>query len=137
MIVAITGGTGFIGKKLVSYHLARGDAGRVRSRRPPAKFGFPAAVRHWQGDLAGSVDIRPFVDGADVLYHCAGEVRNTGLMERVHVEGTLKLIDAAAGRIGRWVQLSSVGAYGKQRGGVVMEESVMTRCGTYEVTKVK
>jgi nucleoside-diphosphate-sugar epimerase len=81
--------------------------------------------------------MRPFVDGADVLYHCAGEVRNMGFMEMVHVEGTRRLVDAAAGRIGRWVQLSSVGAYGKQRGGVVMEESVLNPCGTYEVTKVK
>jgi len=137
MIVAITGGTGFIAKKLVLCHLARGDAVRVLSRRPPAQSGLPAAVGHWQSDLVSSVDIRPFVAGADVLYHCAGEVRNTGLMEMVHVEGTLKLIDAAAGRIGRWVQLSSVGAYGKQRSGVVTEESPLNPCGTYEVTKVK
>jgi len=58
-------------------------------------------------------------------------------METVHVQGTLNLINAAAGRIGRWVQLSSVGAYGKQRGGVVTEESALNPCGTYEVTKVK
>lgn len=137
MLVAITGGTGFIGKKLVLCHLARGDAVRVLSRRPPAQSGLPAAVRHWQSDLASSADIRPFVDGADVLYHCAGEVRNPGLMQTVHVEGTLELIGAAAGRIGRWVQLSSVGAYGKQRVGVVTEESALNPCGTYEATKVK
>lgn len=137
MIVAITGGTGFIGRKLVLCHLARGDEVRVLSRRLPANIGLPAAVRQWQSDLVSSANIQPFVDGADVLYHCAGEVRNMGLMEMVHVEGTRKLIDAAAGRIGRWVQLSSVGAYGKQRSGVVTEESVLNPCGTYEVTKVK
>lgn len=137
MIVAITGATGFVGKQLVSCHLARGDTVRVLSRRPPDKSGLPAAVRHWQGDLVCSGDIRRFVDGADVLYHCAGEVVNIGLMEMVHVNGTRKLIDAAAGRIGRWVQLSSVGAYGKQRSGVVVEESALNPCGTYEVTKVK
>jgi nucleoside-diphosphate-sugar epimerase len=137
MKVAITGGTGFIGRKLVLCHLARGDAVRVLSRRPPADSGLPAAVQHWQGDLVNSASLRPFVDGADVLYHCAGEVRNEGLMEIVHGQGTHELIDAAAGRIGRWVQLSSVGAYGKQRSGVVTEESVLNPCGTYEVTKVK
>jgi NAD dependent epimerase/dehydratase family enzyme len=47
MIIAITGGTGFIGKKLVSFHVARGDAVRVLSRRAPAESALPAAVRHW------------------------------------------------------------------------------------------
>ncbi len=55
----------------------------------------------------------------------------------VQVEGTRKLIDAAAGRIGRWVQLSSVGAYGRRRGGIVTEDSALNPCGTYEATKVK
>lgn len=137
MLVAITGGTGFIGRKLVSCHLARGDAVRVLSRRPPAETGSPAAVRHWQGDLAGSANLRPFVDGADFLYHCAGEIRNPGLMQRVHVDGTRRLINAATGCIGRWVQLSSVGAYGKQRAGVVVEDSVLNPCGSYEVSKVE
>lgn len=137
MLVAITGGTGFIGRKLALCHLARGDEVRVLSRRAPAQSLLPDAVHCWQGDLASSVDMRPFVDGAAVLYHCAGEVRNTELMQRVHVAGTLKLIDAAAGRVGRWVQLSSVGAYGRHRNGVVTEESALNPCGTYEMTKVK
>lgn len=137
MLVAITGGTGFIGKGLVLRHLARGDAVRVLSRKPPAQSGLPAAAQHWQGDLAGSADLRPFVDGADTLYHCAGEVRNTSLMQMMHVDGTRKLINAAAGRIGRWVQLSSVGAYGRQRAGTVAEESALAPCDAYEATKVE
>jgi nucleoside-diphosphate-sugar epimerase len=137
MIIAITGGTSFIGKKLLSYHLAHGDAVRVLSRRPPAQSGLPAAAQHWQIDLAGAADLRPFADGADILYHCAGEVRNPAAMHRVHVEGTLKLIDAAAGQVRRWVQLSSVGAYGRQRSGVVTEESALNPGDAYEATKVE
>ena len=137
MLVAITGGSSFIGKRLALDQLARGDTVRVLTRRPPDQFDLPAAVQRCQGDLANSEDLRRFVDGADILYHCAGEVRNVELMERVHVAGTLKLIDAAAGRIGRWVQLSSVGAYGQQRGRVITEESALHPRGPYEVTKVE
>ena len=137
MLVAITGGTGFIGKKLVHCHLERGDAVRVLSRRPPGESGLPAAAQHCRGDLTSSAELRPFVEGAEVLYHCAGEVRNTERMQTVHVDGTRKLIDAAAGRIGRWVQLSSVGAYGRQRAGVVTEASAPNPCDTYEATKVE
>lgn len=118
-------------------HLAQGDTVRVLSRRPPAESGLPAAAQHWQNDLARPDDMLPFVDGVDVLYHCAGEVQNIGLMQGVHVEGTRKLIDAAAGRIGRWVQLSSVGAHGPQRDGMVLEESALNPCGAYETTKVE
>jgi nucleoside-diphosphate-sugar epimerase len=137
MIIAITGGTGFIGKKLVLCHLARGDAVRVLTRRASGESGLPANTQHCHGDLTKSADLRPFVEGADVVYHCAGEVRNTELMQMVHVEGTRNLIKAAAGRIGRWIQLSSVGAYGRQRAGVVTEESAPNPCDTYEATKVE
>lgn len=137
MIVAVTGGTGLIGKRLVLRHLARGDEVRVLTRRSAVQSRLPEAVRHWQGDLAGSAELRPFVEGASVLYHCAGEVRRTEIMEALHVQGTLKLIEAAAGRLDRWVQLSSVGAYGTQRGGAVTEKSVLNPRGTYEATKVR
>jgi nucleoside-diphosphate-sugar epimerase len=137
MIIAITGGTGFIGRKLVSCHLARGDEVRVLSRRPPAQSGLPATVRHWPGDLAGSADLRPFVDAAEILYHCAGEIRNTDLMQAVHVGGTRSLIEAAAGRIGRWVQLSSVGAYGPVSEGSVTEDAPLKPVGAYELTKTE
>lgn len=137
MIVAVTGGTGFIGRKLVLRHLARGDKVRVFSRRPPAESGLPDAIEWWAGHLASSTNMLSFVEDANVLYHCAGEILDTGRMEAVHVEGTRKLLDAAAGRIGRWVQLSSVGAYGKRREGVITEETDPNPCGTYEVTKVE
>lgn len=137
MIVAITGGTGFIGKKLVLRHLALGDEVRVFTRRPPGKSGLPDSVILCHGELTNSGSLLSFVNGADILYHCAGEIRDTTRMEVVHVAGTRKLIDAATGRIGRWVQLSSVGAYGQQRAGIITEETVLKPCGVYEETKVK
>jgi len=132
MIVAITGGTGFIGRKLVLRHLAQGDEVRVLSRSTAVESG----VQWHHGDLA-TADLNAFVDGADVLYHCAGEILDEARMQQVHVEGTQRLIDVAAGRIGRWVQLSSVGAYGRQREGVVTEQTVLKPLGMYEVTKVE
>jgi len=138
MIVAITGGTGFIGRKLVLRHLQRGDEVRVLSRRSPGESGLPDSVRWNRGDLSCTGDLQSFVDKADVLYHCAGEIRDTARMEAVHVAGTSRLINASAGRIGRWVQLSSVGAYGLlRRQGIVTEETSLNPKGAYEVTKVQ
>ncbi len=137
MIIAITGGTGFIGKNLVLRHLAQGDEVRVLSRRPQGKSGLPDAVQWHHGDLSAARELQAFVDGADILYHCAGEIRDEARMRQVHIEGTQHLIHAAAGKIKRWVQLSSVGAYGQRRAGVVTELSELKPCGVYETTKVE
>ena len=135
MIVAITGGTGFVGRRLVQRHLARGDEVRVLSRRAPPGVGLPASLRWCLGDLAAAGDLGHFVDRADVLYHCAGELRDASRMEAVHVEGTRRLIEATSGTVRRWVQLSSVGVYGQPRDGRVTERSPLQPRGTYEITK--
>lgn len=137
MIIAITGGTGFIGRKLVLRHLERGDEVRVLSRNSPSEAGLPDSVHWFRGDLGGASDLQAFADGADVLYHCAGEIRDESRMVGVHVVGTRRLIEAASGRIGRWVQLSSAGAYGRQREGTVTERTDLNPRGMYEVTKVE
>lgn len=137
MIVAITGATGFIGKKLVARHLALGDEVRVLSRRQASESEFSESARWFRGDLCDSSDIMEFVDGADVLYHCAAELRDASRMEAVTVGGTAKLIAAASGKVGRWVQLSSVGAYGPVRTGIVTEDSPEHPRGPYERTKTQ
>lgn len=138
MIIAITGGTGFIGRKLVLRHLAQGDEVRVLSRSESGgEVDMPGSVKWYNGDLLTSEKLKSFVDGVDTLYHCAGEIRDDSRMKEVHVEGTQRLIEAATGRIGRWVQLSSVGAYGKILNGTITEQTKLNPCGTYEVTKVE
>ncbi len=138
MIVAITGGTGFIGLKLVLRHLAQGDEVRVLSRRASGESGLPDAVDIHRGDLPGGIEnLESFVGGVDVLYHCAGEIRDSSCMHATHVAGAQKLVDAAAGKVGHWVQLSSVGAYGPISQGVITEATPENPLGVYEVTKAE
>ncbi len=134
MLVAITGGSGFIGRHLADAHLQRGDRVRLLSRSP----GQDSDAEWVQGDLTDpNVDLGPLVDGVDVLYHCAAELSDESIMPILHVDGTRRLVEAAGGRIGRWVQLSSVGAYGHQRDGVVTEESPENPGSIYEITKTR
>jgi nucleoside-diphosphate-sugar epimerase len=58
-------------------------------------------------------------------------------MHAVNVLGTKRLIEAARGRVGRWVQLSSVGAYGPITEGVVTEDQPEAPVGEYERTKTE
>ena len=137
MIVGITGGTGFIGRKLVLRLLKNGDEVRVFSRRDPRLANLPDAVRWYSGDLERPENMANFLEQIEVLYHCAGEIRDESRMERLHLGGTSLLVKMAAGKIDRWVQLSSVGAYGLKQGGIISENSTLRPLGMYEVTKLK
>ena len=135
MIIAITGGGGFIGSLLVDKHLKQGDQVRLLSRNTQLER---KNVQYFFGDLSNSsVDLSDFVDGVDILYHCAGEVNNKSLMQELHVNGTQRLVDVAQGKISRWVQLSSVGVYGACRDGTITEDSKEQPFGIYEQTKTE
>lgn len=137
MLIAVTGGTGFIGKALVDLHVMHGDQVRILSRRQH-DFSHLDAITLFEGDLIWSGDLLDqFVYGVDILYHCAGEILNQEKMYPVHVTGTKNLCVAAFGKIGHWVQLSSVGVYGHQVSGIVTEETPLNPIGTYEITKAK
>jgi nucleoside-diphosphate-sugar epimerase len=137
MIVAITGGTGFIGRRLVLHYLAQGSEVRVLTRRSLISTGLPDSVRIFHGGLTDSASLDPFLDGVDILFHCAGEIRDETKMKEVHVDGTARLISAASGRIKRWVQLSSVGAYGPRfLAQEITELTPLNPSGTYEISKV-
>jgi nucleoside-diphosphate-sugar epimerase len=135
MKIGITGASGFVGARLVRFHLERGDSVRALSRKGIERL--PRGVAAFQTDLAAPVPgaLREFAGGLDVLYHCAGEIRRAELMRPLHVGGTERLIEAAAGAIGRWVQLSSMGAYGELRGGRVDESLPENPQNLYEETK--
>jgi nucleoside-diphosphate-sugar epimerase len=137
MLVAVTGGSGFIGGRLVRALADAGHKVRVLTRRPPSQdFSSDSSVEHYQGDLITGIGLESFVRDVDLLFHCAGELLDSSLMEALHVGGTTRLIDAAAGRIGMWVQLSSTGAYGIHRTGSVTETTLANPVGTYETTKL-
>ena len=135
MEIAITGGAGFIGRHLVHTHLERGDNVRLLTRRNHNRS---ENLEIFIGDLQDETsDLTKFVNNADILYHCAGELNDQSRMEALHVFGTRRLAIAAEGCVGRWVQLSSVGAYGRQRTGCINEETAENPIGTYEVAKVQ
>jgi nucleoside-diphosphate-sugar epimerase len=133
VVVSVTGGTGFVGAGLVRAHLLRGDEVRVLTRRVAAPTLAGACLV--RGDLTTGRVPHDFLKNADILYHCAGEIRDQAQMHALHVDGTRVLLERAAGRVGRWVQLSSVGVYGPRRAGMVTEDTPEAPVGPYEETK--
>lgn len=147
MRVGVTGGSGFIGKRLVDRLLADGYKVRVLTRKVSSSFQEGAEV--CVGNLIGDESaLRQFVADLDVIYHCAGELSDVSRMRSVHVEGTAQLIRVAGEMAANrkktlhWVQLSSVGAYGPPKGRcselrIVTEEFPEAPVGEYEITKTE
>ena len=138
MLAAITGGTGFIGKKLVARLIERGDTVRLLTRSSAPAEKSPLLEMH-KCDLltAGTSELAAMLEGVEVLYHCAGQLTNPHGMRSLHVEATQRLAEAASGRVPHWVQLSSVGVYGPVTAGSVSEDSELNPLGEYEITKTE
>lgn len=136
MKVAITGATGFIGKLLVNKHVSLGDEVRILSRKEIFHFENFDKMHIYRGDLSNKKSLVDFVDGVDVLYHCAAEINDESIMETVNVQGTKNLIDVSIGKIKHWVQLSSTGVYGPLHEGIVTENQSYNPINEYEKTKL-
>ncbi|MGH7800564.1 MAG: NAD-dependent epimerase/dehydratase family protein [Thermodesulfobacteriota bacterium] len=112
MIAILTGGTGFIGKNLVSSLIARGYKVRclVRSTsRVEALISLGVELHY--GDLSDLRTLKEITKGGDVVYHLAAVVSDWGSKEefyRVNVEGTENLLKASVENgVKRFVFLSA------------------------------
>jgi nucleoside-diphosphate-sugar epimerase len=136
--LAVTGGTGLVGRFLVEEALAAGDAVTVLTRKPPAAGVFSATVAHLPYDLSGAA---PPLDGFDALVqagfsHVPGRYRGgegddpAGFL-RANRDGTLRLFEAAArSGVGRVVFLSSRAVYGDYPPGTQLTEAMTPRPDT-------
>jgi nucleoside-diphosphate-sugar epimerase len=134
MIISITGGTGFIGRRLIARHLAYGDEVRYLTRGN-SSTALAGAIPFKGGLKTATHNLRNFLKGVDVLYHCAAELRDEALMQATNVEGTVNLLAAARGQVRRWVQLSSTGVYGNPRHQLITEDSAIAPVNAYEQSK--
>jgi nucleoside-diphosphate-sugar epimerase len=110
MIVAVTGGTGFVGSHLIDAALASGHRIRALTRRdqPPRE-----GVTWISGDLETRSALEALVNEADGVIHVAGVISatNAAAFERGNVAGTLAMLAAAtAGGVRRFIHVSSLAA---------------------------
>lgn len=107
MILALTGGTGFVGRATIDRALAEGHEVRALTRRPqPAHDG----VSWVSGALDDPSSLAALVDGADAVIHIAGVVNAPDRAGFVtgNVDGTRAVVTAAGNR--RLVHVSSLSA---------------------------
>lgn len=95
--VALTGATGFIGRRLVDSLLAVGCDVRALCRRP-GNAALPPGVTVIQGELEAEGSLTRLLANADAVVHCAGLIRAAGGedLDRINRLGTALLAEACA-----------------------------------------
>ncbi len=118
----VTGGTGFVGRAVVTELLYSGRGVRVLARNPehPALAGLDVEVA--TGDLRDTASLERAVKGCARVFHVAADYRlwvpDPREMYAVNVEGTRELLAAAAAAgVERVVYTSTVGALGNPGNG--------------------
>lgn len=144
MIVAITGGSGFLGAHLVRALLARGARVRVLAREGGDRAnlaGLPLEIV--DGTLDGPLP-DGFLHGADALLHAAAVFQDAAHPERlraVNVEGTRRVLDfAARAGIRRVVHVSTMGTCTpahEHRASTEADTVPLDRASRYVLTKLE
>jgi nucleoside-diphosphate-sugar epimerase len=109
-MLAITGGTGFVGSHLMEAALAAGHTVKALTRREqPPRDGL-----QWvEGSLEDRDSVRRLVTDADAVIHVAGVINAPDAVgfNEGNVAGTLAMLAAAtAGGVHRFIQVSSLAA---------------------------
>jgi 2-alkyl-3-oxoalkanoate reductase len=141
-VCLVTGATGAIGPGVVNALADRFEI-RTLTRRPPQPGLFGVPVTAFTGEVSDLAVVRRAAAGARVIVHLAARLHMVAPpaslraeYERVNVEGTRAVIDAAGSEaVSRVVFLSSIAVYGGSH--LVQDEDSPTRPDTlYGETKL-
>ncbi|MCX8508184.1 MAG: NAD(P)-dependent oxidoreductase, partial [Rhodobacteraceae bacterium] len=129
----VTGGSGFIGRRLTVALLA---AGAVVTQLSRARATAPTGVRILRGDMADPAVARHAVSGQDLIFNLAYDVRRSGPANLAAFTSLLNAAEAA-GR-SRLIHMSSIVVYDGWPSGDLTENSPMTGPGggPYRQTKI-
>ncbi len=113
-MILVTGGTGYVGSRLVQKLVERGRDVRVLARDvAAAQRRFPRGVTFAPGDVTAPETLPAVLAGVDAVIHLVAIIRERGgrTFEEINYRGTVHVVDAekAAG-VRRHLQMSALGA---------------------------
>lgn len=145
MKALVTGANGFTGSHLVKALERRGDTvvGLVRKSSNLARLA-DSNIQLVYGDVTDRSALQTAMVEVDWVFHTAAYVElglvNAAEMERINVEGTRAVLEAATTGISKMVYCSTIGIYGDTQGQVIDETFQRQQQGfssAYDATKYK
>jgi nucleoside-diphosphate-sugar epimerase len=141
VLVAISGGAGFLGLHLARRLLADGHAVRTLDLAPLDNPELEGRVEELTGDVRLAADARRLVAGADVLVHAAAALpiqQSAAAIRSVNVDGTAAAFEAAL-EVGvrRAVLISSTAVYGVPERHPIHEDDPLVGVGPYGASKIE
>ena len=143
MKVAVTGGSGVVGRAILGHLVAKGHEVRGLARSDEAAAvvaGLGASPI--RGDVLDSESLKPLVDRAERVFHVAGVNEMCSLspanMDRVNIDGTRNVLEACRkSAVGRLIHTSSAATIGERHGAIGNEDTVHpgTHLSRYERSK--
>ena len=141
MLVAISGGAGFLGLHLARRLVAGGHEVRTLDLAPLDDTALEGRVEELHGDVRRTADARRLVAGADVLVHAAAALPiqvSRAAIRSVNVEGAAVTFAAAAeAGVGRVVLISSTAVYGVPERHPIHEDDPLVGVGHYGESKIE
>lgn len=142
-IVAVTGGGGFIGSRLLrALHRAGVNARALVGPPGIAGAGLPAEIAAWHGEIDDPSVLAPLIRDATVVLHLAGprsvaaSFGAAATYARIHAAGTAAVVEAcAAAGVGRLIYVSSAEVYGQPERNPVGEEAPLAPRSPYAAAK--
>jgi uncharacterized protein YbjT (DUF2867 family) len=114
-MILVTGGTGFVGREIVKQLLSDGHQVRVLARNPKRAHTIFHAhdCEIFEGDILDKDSLSAAVSGVKAIIHLVGIISegvHDDAFEKIHVEGTRNVIEAAAnGQVKRYLHMSAAG----------------------------
>jgi len=130
MRVFVTGGTGFIGEKLIRRLLSEGYEVNALYRSEKKKEALALPQVNWiRGDITDEDSVDKGMRGCEVVFHVAAYAvaweEHPGDFRKYNVQGTVNVLNAAiANGIKKIVFTSTAGIFGPSLKGIVTEQTV-------------
>jgi nucleoside-diphosphate-sugar epimerase len=141
VLVAISGGAGFLGLHLARRLLADGHGVRTLDLAPLDEPELERRVDEHRGDVRDEQAAARLVDGAEILVHAAAALpiqASKDAIRSANVDGTAAVLAAAAAAgVRRAVVISSTAVYGVPERHPIREDDPLVGVGAYGESKIE